>query len=171
MTMSKGVKRGGNLGDSDGSESSFLSDTALAAAMATVVRAPHKDLVVVKKEWAALRIQTAFQGFLARHALSVLKAVVRIQVRNQAAVTLTCMQALVRVQALVRARCNQTSVDGDATKGSFVDSQADPIKQAEEALGKTGIINILQLTTCSFRFWTPRNVGRKSIGERLLDRI
>ncbi|KAM3379183.1 protein IQ-DOMAIN 8 isoform X7 [Capsicum galapagoense] len=129
MTMSKGVKRGGNLGDSVGSESSFLSDTALAAAMATVVRAPHKDLVVVKKEWAALRIQTAFQGFL----------------------------ALVRVQALVRARCNQTSVDGDATKGSFVDSQADPIKQAEEALGKTGIINISQLTTCSFRFWTPRN--------------
>ncbi|PHT39629.1 hypothetical protein CQW23_18483 [Capsicum baccatum] len=142
MTMSKGVKRGGNLGDSDGSESSFLSDTALAAAMATVVRAPHKDFVVVKKEWAALRIQTAFQGFLimrnfycndrkARRALSVLKAVVRIQVRNQAAVTLKCMQALVRVQARVRARCNQTSVDGDATKGSFVDSQADPIKQAE----------------------------------------
>ncbi|KAM3270422.1 protein IQ-DOMAIN 8 isoform X7 [Capsicum chacoense] len=128
-TMSKGVKRGGNLGDSDGSESSFLSDTALAAAMATVVRAPHKDFVVVKKEWAALRIRTAFQGFL----------------------------ALVRVQARVRARCNQTSVDGDATKGSFVDSQADPIKKAEEALGKTGIINILQLTTCSFRFWTPRN--------------
>ncbi|CAN4086960.1 unnamed protein product [Withania somnifera] len=138
MTLSKGVKGGGNFGDSDGSESSFLSDSALAAAMATVVRAPHKEFVVVKKEWAAIRIQAAFRGFLARRALKALKAVVRIQaifrgrqVRKQAAVTLKCMQALVRVQARVRARCNQTSVDGDATKGLVVDSQADSIKQAE----------------------------------------
>ncbi|CAN4089108.1 unnamed protein product [Withania somnifera] len=138
MTLSKGVKGGGNLGDSDGSESSFLSDSALAAAMATVVRAPHKDFVVVKKEWAAIRIQAAFRGFLARRALRALRAVVRLQaifrgrqVRKQAAVTLKCMQALVRVQARVRARCNHTSVDGDATKGSIIDNQADPIKQAE----------------------------------------
>ncbi|KAJ8547294.1 hypothetical protein K7X08_010880 [Anisodus acutangulus] len=57
MASSKGVKGGGNLGDSDGSESSFLSDSALAA----VVRASHKDFVVVKQEWAALRIQAAFE--------------------------------------------------------------------------------------------------------------
>lgn len=74
----------------------------------------------------------------ARRALRALKAVVRIQaifrgrrVRMQAAITLKYMQSLFRVQARVRSQCNQTSIDGDATKGSLVDSQANPIKQAE----------------------------------------
>lgn len=44
------------------------------------------------------------------------------QVRKQAAVTLRCMQALLRVQARVRAR----SVTADADQ-----EEVDPIKQAE----------------------------------------
>ncbi|KAF8663225.1 hypothetical protein HU200_055829 [Digitaria exilis] len=62
---------------------------------------------------AAVKIQTAFRGFLAKKALRALKALVKLQalvrgylVRRQAAATLQSMQALVRAQAAVRAaRC------------------------------------------------------------------
>ena len=55
------------------------------------------------------------------------------QVRKQAAVTLRCMQALVRVQARVRANCIQTSLEGQSLKNcvSENEDQADMIKQAE----------------------------------------
>ncbi|CAH9133126.1 unnamed protein product [Cuscuta epithymum] len=75
------------------------------------VQGPAQSQLSMRKEWAAIRIQTAFRGFLARRALRALKGLVRLQalvrghaVRKQAATTLRCMQALVRVQARVRAR-------------------------------------------------------------------
>uniref|UniRef100_A0A0E0JF28 DUF4005 domain-containing protein n=1 Tax=Oryza punctata TaxID=4537 RepID=A0A0E0JF28_ORYPU len=59
---------------------------------------------------AAVKIQTAFRGFLAKKALRALKALVKLQalvrgylVRRQAAATLQSMQALVRAQAAIRA--------------------------------------------------------------------
>ncbi|KAJ9190343.1 hypothetical protein P3X46_001559 [Hevea brasiliensis] len=120
-------------------ESSMVLDHAFAAAMATVARAPPRDFLVVKQEWAAIRIQTAFRGLLARRALRALKAVVRIQaifrgrqVRKQAAVTLRGMQALVRVQARVRAQGARMSSEGQAVQKLLGEHHmADPTKQAE----------------------------------------
>ncbi|GLU14334.1 hypothetical protein SLE2022_309100 [Rubroshorea leprosula] len=138
-SASKGHKMG-LLGGSEASHSSFGVDDDFAAAMATLVRAPPKDFLVVRLEWAAIRIQSAFRGLLARRALRALKAVVRIQaifrgrqVRKQAAVTLRCMQALVRVQARVRARCVKDSLEGqDGSKLLDEYPNSNLSKQAEE---------------------------------------
>ncbi|KAJ7524542.1 hypothetical protein O6H91_17G010500 [Diphasiastrum complanatum] len=74
-----------------------------------------------REEWAAIRIQTAIRGYLARRALRALKGLVRLQalvhghaVRRQATTTFRYMQSLVKVQACVRARRVRMSEEGQA---------------------------------------------------------
>ncbi|KAK1666685.1 hypothetical protein QYE76_054844 [Lolium multiflorum] len=123
--------------------SSSAAADALSSVVAAVVRATPRDFRAIRHEWAALRIQTAFRGFLARRALRALRGIVRLQalvrgrrVRKQLAVTVKCMQALVRVQARARDRRTRLSADGrDSSQGGdALDERAthtDPVKEAE----------------------------------------
>ncbi|XP_010913066.1 protein IQ-DOMAIN 6 [Elaeis guineensis] len=137
---SSGSRSGSRRSASEASDTSSLAD-AFSAAMATLARVPAKDFMLARQEWAAIRIQTAFRGFLARRARRALRGIVRLQalvrgrqVRKQAALTLKCMQALVRVQARMRARRVRLTTEGQAVQQMLESrrNHMDPLKEAEE---------------------------------------
>lgn len=109
------------------------ADAALTAAnaAAAVVRLTGNGFSfsdgTQREQIAATKIQTAFRGYLARKALYALRGLVKLQalvrghiVRKQAAETLNCMHALIRVQARVRARRIRMSDEGQAVQTKLI---------------------------------------------------
>lgn len=74
----------------------------------------HIEELEIQQKLAAIKIQSAFRGYLARKALRALKGLVRLQalvrgwaVRRQAMNTLKCLQTIVNIQSEVCAkRCD-----------------------------------------------------------------
>uniref|UniRef100_A0ACD5TY61 Uncharacterized protein n=1 Tax=Avena sativa TaxID=4498 RepID=A0ACD5TY61_AVESA len=90
---------------------------------------------VSREEVAAIKIQTAFRGYLARRALRALRGLVRLKslvegnsVKRQAASTLRCMQTLARVQSQIRARRLKMSEENQALQRQLL------LKQELESL-------------------------------------
>jgi hypothetical protein len=179
LWRSSSSQRGSSAAPSEApSEASSAADALTSSVVAAVVRAPPRDFRVIRQEWAAVRIQSAFRAFLvrrltrrrrrargvilgakrknvafspslflvgaraaqARRALRALRGIVRLQalvrgrrVRKQLAVTLKCMNALVRVQERARDRRARISADGRDSQDILDDrtGRADPVKEAE----------------------------------------
>lgn len=68
--MAKGGKGGGDGAETEGSEaSSYVFDSEMAAAVAALAKASPKDFMAVRREWAAVRIQTLFRAFLVKSSV------------------------------------------------------------------------------------------------------
>ncbi|KAF6150511.1 hypothetical protein GIB67_030312 [Kingdonia uniflora] len=89
-----------------------------------------------KEELAAIKIQTAFRGHLARRALRALRGLLRLKtlihghsVKRQATSTLRCMQTLARVQSQVRARRIRMSEENQALQRQLQQKREKELEQ------------------------------------------
>ncbi|KAM7495003.1 hypothetical protein LguiB_029612 [Lonicera macranthoides] len=96
-----------------------------------------------KEEIAAIRIQTAFRGHLARRALRALRGLVRLKsiiqgqsVKRQATTTLRCMQTLARMQSQIRARRIRMSEENQALQRQIQNKHEKEIEKFRVSMGE-----------------------------------
>ncbi|KAF2289972.1 hypothetical protein GH714_039377 [Hevea brasiliensis] len=88
------------------------------------------------EEVAAIKIQTAFRGYMARRALRALRGLVRLKslmegptVKRQATHTLRCMQTLSRVQSQIHSRRVRTSEENQALQRQLLQKHAEELEK------------------------------------------
>uniref|UniRef100_A0A803L2C8 DUF4005 domain-containing protein n=1 Tax=Chenopodium quinoa TaxID=63459 RepID=A0A803L2C8_CHEQI len=119
-----------------------------------------RPCILVKENQAAVIIQKAFRGYLARRALRALKGLVKLQalvrghnVRKRTTLTLTRMQAIFRVQARVCDQRRRLSVsrEGSLSSSSFTDKiplskdgEWDEFQSVEKEIDSSSILGMTQ---------------------------
>lgn len=96
-----------------------------------------------KEDIAAIKIQTAFRGYLARRALRALRGLVRLKsmiqgqsVKRQAATTLKCMQTLARVQSQIRERRIRMSEENQALQRQLQQKRDKELEKLRTSIGE-----------------------------------
>lgn len=96
-----------------------------------------------KEEIAAIKIQTAFRGYLARRALRALRGLVRLKsliqgqsVKRQATSTLRAMQTLARVQSQIRARRIRMSEENEALQRQLQQKSERELEKLRASIGE-----------------------------------
>ncbi|KAM1162067.1 hypothetical protein ACFX1Q_001891 [Malus domestica] len=95
------------------------------------------------QEAAAIKIQTAFRGHLARRALLALRGLVRLKsliegqsVKRQATTTLRCMQTVAHVQSQIRARRIRMSEENQALQRQLQQKQEKELEKFKASMGE-----------------------------------
>ncbi|KAL0283990.1 UNVERIFIED_CONTAM: protein IQ-DOMAIN 1 [Sesamum angustifolium] len=115
---------------------------ARAAAEVARLAVAARSLGKTKEELAAIKIQTAYRGYLARRALRALRGLVRLKslvgghsVKRQSATTLKCMQTLARVQSEVRSRRIRMSEENSALQRQIEQKREKELQKPSVSVG------------------------------------